>query len=267
MESASSKADLRNSRGKIASRVRSLRKARLWTQADLAQRIGVSQARLSQLERGTGSFTAEQFLVILKLFNVDVTHFAPRAPSDHDRDVQNALARLGASHLRESDDVLPSKWLADLSVLVHETLLAPSPRLLAALAPVLVRNIDRINLRKLHADLADVGLERRLAWLVDNTFDALRSGPVDLPRTWARQCRRAAVVLDEFRAFVISYQQALPLERLPTAVDVLDSEIRSKKSLDAVKAASSLASRRWGIVTRLQPDDFLVALRSAHADR
>ena len=54
----------------IASKVRDLRKARRWTQAELSKRLHLSQNRLSEIERGAGSFTAEQLLVILKLFNV-----------------------------------------------------------------------------------------------------------------------------------------------------------------------------------------------------
>ena len=90
-------------RSNISRKVKSLREIRRWTQAELSGRLGLSQSRLSEIERGQGSFTAEQFLTILKLFNVPVTHFASaRKPSE---ELQNALARLGADHLQESQDV------------------------------------------------------------------------------------------------------------------------------------------------------------------
>jgi hypothetical protein len=63
---------------------------------DLAKRRCVVEERLSELERGDGSFTAEQLLAILSFFNVPATYFAPQ-PSKHERDLQNALARLGAT--------------------------------------------------------------------------------------------------------------------------------------------------------------------------
>src|SRR6266542_4569294 len=111
----------------IASKVRSLRGERHWTQAELSKRLGLSQNRLSEIERGQGSFTAEQFLTILRLFNVSVTHFAAeRKPSE---ELQNALARLGASHLQESQEVLPSDLLDEIETVVREVLFsAESPR-------------------------------------------------------------------------------------------------------------------------------------------
>src|SRR5262245_35987584 len=70
------KKDLNNIRQAVAKRVRALRTERRFTQSELAARMGLSQGRLSQIERGDGSFTAEQFLLLLRLFNVPVSHFA-----------------------------------------------------------------------------------------------------------------------------------------------------------------------------------------------
>src|SRR5262245_3590350 len=82
---------LKENKTRIAGRVRALRKDRRWTQAELAEHLHLSQNRLSEIERGGGSFTAEQFLAILKLFNIPVTHFA--AARRRDMELQNALAR------------------------------------------------------------------------------------------------------------------------------------------------------------------------------
>src|SRR5687768_17386784 len=97
--------DLDHLRQGVCAKVRDLRLGRRWTQAELAVRLGMSQSRLSQVERGEGSFTAEQLIEILRLFNVPLDQFIP-AP-DPDAELQNAFARLGAFHLRESPDVLP----------------------------------------------------------------------------------------------------------------------------------------------------------------
>jgi transcriptional regulator with XRE-family HTH domain len=245
----------------IASKVRDLRKARRWTQAELSGRLHLSQNRLSEIERGAGSFTAEQLLAILKLFNVPLAHFASDAERDEAAELQNALVRLGALHLQESDRVLPSERLDEVSAVVREAIITGTPRIVTAVAPVLVRNADRLNLGKIVVRLAEAGLETRLAWLIDNTLDALKTeldGP--LPRPWAQLYRRAAVVLDSFQ------ESAAWRSTNARAPDVLDAQIRTKKTLEEVRASSSPISHKWGIVTGLQPADFAAALKAARVD-
>src|SRR5688572_32511928 len=108
MRAEATASKLEKSRVEIVQKVRELRRARHLTQAELSQRLGLSQGRLSEIERGGGSFTAEQFLAILKLFNVSAAFFDSTAKSPTVA-LQNALARLGALHLRESEAVLPSE--------------------------------------------------------------------------------------------------------------------------------------------------------------
>jgi transcriptional regulator with XRE-family HTH domain len=250
-----------NHHSKIASKVRALRKARGWTQKEVAGRLGLSQARLSEIENGDGTFTAEQFLEILKLFNVSVDHFTG-ATRDAAADLQNALVRLGARHLQERADVLPKAALEDVTTVLREALVSGTPRMITALAPVLVLHIDELNLNAVRAELASSGLQRRLDWLLDNTYQALqeelRHAP---PRLWAQRYRRAELVLgtvlDFAREQAISSQNGSP--------DILDASIRSKATLNDVLASSSEPSRRWGIATALQPHDFTKALRDARA--
>jgi transcriptional regulator with XRE-family HTH domain len=252
-------------RRKIADKVRKLRKQRRWTQAELATRLGLSQSRLSEIERGAGSFTAEQFLTILGLFNVAVTDFAPELVSDPDALLQNALARLGASHLRESDEIVPNELHADPGVVVKETLVTGSPRLLTALGPVLVQQVDRVQLKKLLVRLTEAGLERRLFWLIDNVLDAIRRELKHAPPLlWARRYRRAAVVLGTFLEHAGSSAAGRPNDEVGS--DILDPSIRTRRTLEEVMTSSSPISQRWNIVTSLQPDDFLQALREARAD-
>src|SRR5690606_20715571 len=116
-----------------------------WTQAELSKQLQLSQSRLSEIERGAGSFTAEQLLLLLKLFNVTASDFVSER-GDQDLRIQNALARLGASHLQESVEVLPSEHLRDVHAVVREALVDGTPRIVTALAPVLVRNASRLHL-------------------------------------------------------------------------------------------------------------------------
>lgn len=152
--------------------MRALRTEHRWTQAELATKLGLSQARLSEIERGGGSFTAEQLLGVLRLFNVTIDEFTePRTVED---ERQNALERLGAHHLREVSGGLPSARLGSVRPAVRETLLSPrDSRLVLALAPVPLANLDALTLDLLHDELAAVGFPARLPWLAENVHAAL----------------------------------------------------------------------------------------------
>lgn len=238
----------------IGPKVRKLRQKARLTQADLATRLGLSQSYLSEIENGGGSFTAEQFLEILRLFNVPASAFAQK-PEDETSDLQKDLVRFGASHLQENADTVPGEH--DVTDVIREAIAtADSPRLTTALAPVLVRNIERINLPKLALQLGEVGLVRRLAWLVENTLQALQMDRPEEPAQ-RRLYRRAHLLLETFREFLSQPEdQKAPL-------DVLDTGIRSKQTRAEVEASSSPISQRWRIVTALQPQDFAEALRRA----
>jgi transcriptional regulator with XRE-family HTH domain len=250
-------------RTEIAQKIRALRLARHWTQAQLSKKLGLSQGRFSEIERGQGSFTAEQFLEVLKLFNVQVSHFAV-AHEGSGAALQNALARLGAAHLDEIPDVLPSERLEEAADVVREALLGvESASHITSLAPVLVRTIDRINLNRLQAQFLEFGLERRWAWLLENTLVAIRqelSG--GLPRPEARSHRRAELILS-------AYLGKAPSNRFRSnageALDLLDTRILSEQALEEVQNAASPISRRWGIATALQPADFIAALKASRA--
>lgn len=254
--------DLTKIREQIARKVRELRTERRLTQQDLARRLGLSQGRLSELERGDGSFTAEQLLTLLSLFNVPATHFAPQQPK-HEADLQNALARHGATHLRESTDVVPSERLEELATLVREALIGQSPRQIAALAPVLVRNSEEVSV--LTARLLGSGLQRRWGWVIENTLTAVRQELPVLPRgpthaRVARSYRRAEVVLETALDWL---QFQLGPQADSSAVDLIDPVAVTKRSLEELREGSSPISKRWGIITALQPRDFVSALKAA----
>jgi transcriptional regulator with XRE-family HTH domain len=247
-------------RADIARKVRRLREERRWTQAELSRRLGLSQSRLSEIEHGHGSFTAEQFLTILKLFNVSVSHFANR-PSDRQADIQNALARLGATHLVEDSDVLPSDLFSEVGTLVREILIAPeSPRHVTALGPVLVRHADRITLSRLRGELFPLGLEQRLGWLLDNVREAIRAElHANLDREWLARYRRAELILDDFTV-TLRPRQDRPRD---DSYDILDANIRSPKTLRRVREDASPISQQWRVVTAIRTEDFVDALRAS----
>ncbi len=235
------------------------------SQVELGAQLGLSQGRLSEIERGDGSFTAEQLLVLLKVFNVTVNHFAPAErdagpDSSTQAHLQNALARLGAAHLREEAGVLPTERLAEVTDVIRETLLEGAPRQHTALAPVIVGNIRSIRLRVLWQSLVPLGLERRLGWVLENTLEAaLLELTGALRRPWALSYKRAVVVLETFLSGVRPIVEA---ER-DAPLDLLDDTARSAETHRALVAASSMISKRWRIVTDLQPEDFAEALRAA----
>lgn len=198
-------------------------------------------------------------VTILKIFNANVADFDPSSIGDPSSQLQSSLARLGAAQLHEVEQLLPSEAFADLFRVIRDALISGSPRLITSLGPVLVHNIDVINLRALYADLKDVGLERRLGWVIENVRDAIRLLREPASSSVSRRRRRASFLLDEFLSFV--HHVDAPRDSAPP--DVIDRSIRSKKSLEKVRASLSENSRRWGVITSLQLSDFLHALEGA----
>ena len=246
-------------RKRIGTKLRELRLARKWRQRDLAQELHISQPTLSQVENGAASLTAEQFLAVLRLFNASASDFSLTSPNP-DAEIQNALAKFGASHLHEDETLLPSERLRDINNLVVETLVAGTPRLITSLAPVLVLNIDSINLHQIESDLARIGLPRRLPWLADNVLGAVNDVLITCsPRQVARRYRRATVVFETYLSSARSRFNKTVRD------DILDRDIRSNRTLEATKRDRSSLSEQWGIVTKLQPDDFSHALSSGTA--
>jgi transcriptional regulator with XRE-family HTH domain len=248
-------------RADIARAIRELRQGRRWTQRELAARLGLSQSRLSELEGGQGSFSAEHLLAIAQLFNVGLSHFGgtKNDPADH---LQNALVRFGAEHLLASDKVIVAEHLDDLSIVIRDTLILANPRQVTALAPAIVRNIDVIDLNRLSVRFAEVGFESRLYWLVENVLIALQSElSHPLSREWTARYRRAMTVLEAFLTDILTRRASET-----RAPDILDTIVRSAKTVDELRASASAPSRRWNIITSLQPYDFAFALAQVRPD-
>jgi HTH-type transcriptional regulator / antitoxin HipB len=56
----------------LSAHLKSLRKARGMTQAELGQRIGVKQVRVADIERNPGAISVEQFLEIIHALDARV---------------------------------------------------------------------------------------------------------------------------------------------------------------------------------------------------
>lgn len=252
--------DLQQTRRRVAAQVRELRQTRGLTQAELGRLLGISQARLSEIEGGDGSFTAEQLLAMLTLFNVDIGRFLP--PTNDDDELQNALIQLGAVHLRQVPGVASSGRYALPSWAVLAVLLTPrSARLVTALGPVLLQHIDSVSLPALRDKLATAGRPARLGWLIENVRDALLLPPPTKDAELRRRVSRAILVLsNELDTF--------PPPPTNAPIDVLDPTLRSKESLDLVwNQQASPISRRWRIATDIQTDDLRKAIWEAHEPR
>jgi len=237
----------RKFREQIAVRVRELRLARRWSQVQLAKRLGLSQSRLSEIESGDGSFTAEQFLEILALFNVTASSFT--GPVDRRADLQNALARAGATNLLETERVA-SEELADVHAAIIDALIDGSSRLITGIGPVVVRNANQVNARRLVAETLQIGLRNRLLWVFDNIIHALQ---MSSHRRGAHA--RALLVLRN----AISLDGEIYID----GYDVVDPTIRTQAGLEKAKTRSSELSKKWHIVSALQPADFKHALEQA----
>jgi hypothetical protein len=76
--------------------------------------------------------------------------------------------------------------------------------------------------------------------------------------------RRALVVLELFHHHATAAHLGRG-DRDDSVPDVLDADIRSKKTFESVREASSPISKRWEIVSVIQPEDFLQALSGVRA--
>lgn len=248
-------------RSSIGAKVRELRRERRWTQARLAELLGISQNYLSVLERGQGSFTAEQLLTILKHFNVPIDYFSPEKP-EIEGQIQNALARQGASHLVETE-LIPSERLRKAADAIREALVsAESSRQITAIAPILVNHVGQLNLDMLHGEFKELGLEFRLGWVVENTLEAIKieEASKNLPREWQIKYRRARIIIDSYTRGWRTFP-GKPGE--PPPFTPLDPEIASEQTLREIRETLPPIANRWRIVTRIGIDDFVRALRAA----
>lgn len=244
---------------RIASTLKKAREERRWTQAELAEKLDLSQSRLSEIEQGKGSLSAEQLILVLSLFNLPLHQFLPPAEATYENNLQKALAQFGAKHLKESPQILFTQQQENLFQLICDTITnGNSGRLIASLAPVLVKNIQGIQLRRLDQKFTELGLQQRFCWVVEGTEIAVKK---------ATQHKLSSSIQKEYKLFLLRAGHWLFLKKKeisPTVhlelEDILDTDILSKKTLTEVRNARDALAKRWNIVTRIRLEDFYNAL-------
>jgi transcriptional regulator with XRE-family HTH domain len=245
----------------IGKKVHDLRKARSLSQGELGQVLGISQSGLSEIELGRASFTAEQFIRVLKFFNVGIGHF-DFSPGDPGGVIPKALAAHGATHLVEDPNLLPSENLARVDATIRETLVeAENARALAALAPVIIHHVGQLNLHKLYVQFKEFNLENRYGWLIDNVLEAIQVALKEAPpRRQRLALSKAANVLQAHR------ERINPNDGPPNLLheDWLGLPAASTKTKNEIQKNRSDLSRRWNILTALQVEDFARAIRESY---
>ena len=73
----------------LAPQLRSLRKVRKLSQADLARKLGVSQSRIAAIERNPATVSAGQLLEFLSVLGVNLVLRDMQAPADTTSPVPN----------------------------------------------------------------------------------------------------------------------------------------------------------------------------------
>jgi transcriptional regulator with XRE-family HTH domain len=225
--------------------------------------LGLSQNRLSEIERGLGSFTAEQFLLVLKTFSVPLRHFSSGHTLSEEKLLQNAITRLGFNPLHENRDLLPTEKLENATVVIREVLTSSaSPRQITALAPVILNQPNSLGLNNLRLQFSGEGRINRLGWLFESILTAvrndLRANPHTLSREWKDRYHRTIVLLENllhYPSFAVR-----PLKN--KSEDPLEPGVlQSEENFEEAKTSRDQIAKKWGVVTRIKTEDFVRALK------
>jgi len=246
----------KNIRKQIAHTIKQARRNRRLTQQELANRIGVSQSRFSDIENGKITLSAEQFVQLATYLNIPLDEFA-KGSTDEAKQLQNALARHGGSKLRETE-VLPSSEFGKVDDVILKTLLnALNARHIVSLAPVTINNIEQINLKSLENRLYTMGLQNRWLWLIASILSAVRSRLNEyVPRRIRLKYKRVELILSNY----LSYPELLH-RVTASSPDMLDRTIVSHKSFALINRSRDELASKWNIVTRINNNDFISALK------
>lgn len=251
----------------VGQRIRDFRLERRLPQRYVASALGVSQASISRIESGKEGLSVRQLVAACKLFNVLPTSFLPEEGTAQSQ-LRRSLVRHGAKNLVDDDQALPSARFASVKEAIRETLIAAeSPRDIAGLAPVIVKNVGSLPFTELARSLFVLGshLERRLCWLLDNILAAidiqLQTGNLTHSDK-VRYLRARTRLSGELRLISQRWQSHYGEETIKEE-DTLDLDLNSPESIDEARSTSSKISKRWKIVSHIQPNDFAAALRDS----
>lgn len=238
-------------RKRIAALVATERRARTLSQAALAAELGVSQAHLSNVERGRASFTAEQLLYLLRRFNLGLETLLPVV--DEGAAAQNALLHHGAWHLAHIPAAGAPRYQNVNDLVVH-VLCVPEPRHVTALLPVFLHSVRRISLPSVQEGLSQAHVAGRLRWFLDMVKAAV--GPQQsIPPRYQLPAREVLMVIE-----LAAHAAVLESDH----IDAFDPSIRSVQTARELLAEGDPISKRHRIATSLRVADFVDAM--LHAD-
>lgn len=163
--------------------------------------------------------------------------------ADSDDELQNALIWYGAAHLRQVPGAEYTGQYETVTDVVLAVLLAERPhsRFITSLGPILVSWADVVDFDALEIKLKSESKLRRLGWLVDNIVDAS---------------------LGDLLPCSLYPRLSPPESPSPDVIDL----IRSEETFNIVwNHEASPISKKWGIVTSLQVEDFARVLAEVHS--
>jgi len=106
----------------LADRIRQLRQERRWTQAELAEKLGVHQKQVSAYERGVHAPSTDVLIKLAEAFDVTLDYLAFEARGQagpvqiHDREL---LRRFEAVDKLSDGDKSLAKEILDLVIMKH----------------------------------------------------------------------------------------------------------------------------------------------------
>ncbi len=242
-----------------------LRKERRLSQAEFAKILGLSQQRLSEIEQGHGSISAERLVFLLQKFNLSLSYFVKKKVEiDAALVLQNTLVRLGAKYLKESTNVFVPEKFDYIDEVLFETLyLYPLARLIPALAPVIAANIQKVNFKKLEVKLYDLGIANRFYWVLESVLKSIQK-QLSNPSLFGSKkplYRRCKTILTGFLLYKKHIRRSDDEGAFPE--DLLDQDIISEKTRQIVESDRDELARKWKIITRIKQNDFDQALVSS----
>lgn len=244
----------------ISSALKKLRHKRHLSQAEMAKILDVSQPSFSLIETGKISLSAEKFLILIERFNLSLGDFINVKKKSPEHELQNALVRLGAKHLREISGVIISEDLQDCNEVIWRILSAPShSRLVVFLAPVILKNISDVHFLAIYDRLTPIRKQNRLWWLVEQIYEAvtMRLNKDYLSRDLAQTYKKSQKILLKYKRAGEALQD---LRGQRSSYDILDCEVISSDHVSRIREKSDDCAQRWRLLTGLTRSDFYNAL-------
>ncbi len=248
-------------RSSISAAVKELRLRRCFSQAEFARFLNITQAGLSHIESGKSSLSAEQLIFLIEKFNLSFDDFVKRKKVLPEQELQNAMAKFGAAHLVEIPNIVVSETLLDVNEVIYEVLArAYHSRLIAHLAPVVVKNATAIEFLKISDRLIPIQKQNRIWWFVEKTYDAVRERLLDnnFNKVWQKYYQDAERLLLRNKG---AGEALKAFKYAPSLFDILDDELISQGYVTKAKERSDDCAKKWGIITSLKTKDFYEALK------